>query len=50
MEARVAVFRSLAENKWYPYFNLVLDEFAYRLRTGRVYTRQYRHDVAGFFL
>ena len=50
MEARVAVFRTLAENKWYPYFNLVLEEFAYRLRTGRTWSRQYRQDVAGFFL
>ena len=50
MEARVAVFRTLAENKWYPYFNLVLEEFTYRIRTGRVYTCHYRRDVAGFFL
>ncbi len=50
MEARVAVFRNLVENKWYPHFNLVLEELAYRIRTGRIWTRQYRRDVSDFFL
>lgn len=50
IEERLRFWGTLIDNPYYQRFNMVLEEFGYRLRTGRNWSRQYRRDVAEFFL
>ena len=50
IEERIRFWRTLIDHPHYTRFNLVLEEYMYRLRSGRNWSRGYRKDVAEFFL